>query len=130
MFPFVLAFALTTATVPESPQPDLMAAKNWVTLVDAKRWNDSWAAAGTLFRSQMPQPRWASTIAPVRDPLGAVTSRALKSVTTTKSLPGAPDGDYEVVQFQTSFTNKAAATETVVLSHEASGWKVDGYFIR
>ena len=99
-------------------------------LVDAKRWNDSWAAAGTLFKSQMPQPRWASTIAPVREPLGAVSSRALKDVTTSKSLPGAPDGEYEVVQFQTSFAHKPEATETVVLAHEAAGWKVDGYFIR
>jgi hypothetical protein len=54
----------------------------------------------------------------------------LKGITRSKSLPGAPDGDYEVVQFQTSFANKAIATETVVLSHEASGWKVDGYFIK
>lgn len=130
MFSFVLAFALTAATVPDSRQPELIAANGWVTLVDAKRWNDSWAAAGILFRSQMPQTRWASTIEPVRDPLGAVTSRTLKSVMKTKSLPGAPDGDYEVVQFRTSFANKADATETVVLSREASGWKVDGYFIR
>jgi hypothetical protein len=41
-----------------------------------------------------------------------------------------PDGEYEVVQFETSFANKAAAVETVVLSREKSGWKVDGYFIR
>jgi hypothetical protein len=54
----------------------------------------------------------------------------VKVVTKAKSLPGAPDGDYEVVQFQTRFANKAAATETVVLSREATGWKVDGYFIR
>jgi hypothetical protein len=62
--------------------------------------------------------------------LGGVSSRVLKSATKSRSLPGAPDGEYVVVQFQTSFANKAAATETVVLSHEASGWKVDGYFIR
>lgn len=129
MFTILVALAVTGAQA-ESPQADVAAATNWVTLVDGKRWNDSWAAAGTLFQSQMAQARWASTIAPVREPLGAVSSRMLKSVTKSKSLPGAPDGEYEVVQFQTSFTNKAAATETIVLSHEASGWKVDGYFIR
>ena len=107
-----------------------MAANTWVGLVDAKRWNDSWATAGTLFKSQMPQARWTTTIAPVREPLGSVSSRALKGVTKSKTLPGAPDGEYEVVQFQTSFANKAAAIETVVLSREASCWKVDGYFIK
>jgi hypothetical protein len=68
-------------------------------------------------------------IAPVREPLGGVSSRVLKSATRSRSLPGAPDAEYLVVQFQTSFANKAA-TETVVLSHEASGWNVDDYFIR
>jgi uncharacterized protein DUF4019 len=130
MFGILVALALNTGSAPASLQPDLTSANTWVSLVDAKRWDDSWAAAGTLFKSQMPQARWASTIAPVREPLGEVSSRALKSVTKSKSLPGAPDGEYEVVEFQTSFANKAAATETVVLSHEASGWKVDGYFIR
>lgn len=130
MVSVLLALALSAGAEREIPPPDLTAANAWVGLVDAKRWNDSWAAAGTLFRSQMPQPRWASTIEPVRNPLGAVSSRSVKSVAKSRSLPGAPDGEYEVVQFQTSFANKAAAIETVVLSHEASGWKVDGYFIR
>lgn len=130
MFSVILALALTSANEPAASQPDLTAAVSWVRLVDAKRWDESWATAGTLFKSEMPQPRWASTIEPVREPLGAVSSRSLKSITKSKSLPSAPDGDYEVVQFQTSFANKAAATETVVLSREASGWKVDGYFIR
>ena len=130
MVSMLLALALAAGAEAPSQQADIIAANTWVGLVDAKRWNDSWATAGTLFKSQMPQPRWASTIAPVREPLGAVSSRVLKGVTKSKSLPGAPDGEYEIVQFQTNFANKAAATETVVLSREASGWKVDGYFIK
>ena len=130
MVSMFLALALAVGTGTASQQPDLQAANSWVGLVDAKRWDDSWAAAGTIFKSQMPQPRWATTIAPVREPLGPVSSRALKGVTKSKSLPGAPDGEYEIVQFETNFAKKAAAIETVVLSHEAAGWKVDGYFIK
>lgn len=130
MFIGLLALALTTASEPVAAQADLTAANSWVLLVDAKRWDESWDAAGALFKSRIPQTRWASTIQPVREPLGALSSRSLKSITKADALPGAPDGEYEVVQFQTSFANKGAAIETVVLSHEASGWKVDGYFIR
>ena len=130
MLSILVALAATASNQPSPGQADLNAAHAWVSLIDAKRWDESWNTAGTLFKSQMPQPRWASTIQPVRDPLGTVSSRSVKSVTKTKSLPGVPDGEYEVVQFQTNFSNKAAATETVVLSHEGSGWKVDGYFIR
>ena len=129
MLSILVALALT-ASEPSTGQPDLNAAHTWVSLIDAKRWDESWSTAGSLFKSQMPQPRWVATIQPVRVPLGAVSSRSVKSVTKTTSLPGAPDGEYEVVQFQTNFANKTGATETVVLSHEASGWKVDGYFIR
>ncbi|HEV2595216.1 MAG TPA: DUF4019 domain-containing protein [Sphingomicrobium sp.] len=130
MLSILLAFALGAQAEAPNPQPDLVAAKGWVRLIDAQRWEESWVAAGALFKSRVPELRWASTIEPVRQPLGAVSSRNVKSVTRSKSLPGAPDGDYEVVQFQTQFANKADATETVVLSREASGWKVDGYFIR
>ena len=126
----LLALAVAAGAEPASRQPDLNAANNWVALIDNRRWADSWTAAGTLFKSRMPQLNWASTIASIREPLGAVSSRAFKNVTESTSLPGAPDGEYEVMQFQTRFANKAAATETVVLSHEADGWKVDGYFIK
>lgn len=129
MLAFVLGLALAVRTVP-SEEPDMVAANSWIQLIDDWRWDDSWIAAGTLFKSQIPQPRWAATVAAVRAPLGTVSSRALKGVTKTRSLPGVPDGHYEVVQFQTSFSNKAFATETIVLSRETAGWKVDGYFIR
>ena len=132
MISVVAALALSMAGNPmtDAAAADVTAAKAWVDLVDARRWDQSWAAAGTLFKSQMPQPRWAATVQPVREPLGAISARSLKSVTKANSLPGAPDGEYEVVQFQTSFAHKSDATETVVLAREPSGWKVDGYFIR
>jgi hypothetical protein len=130
MFSTLAALALATATQPAAAQGDLAAANAWLGLVDAKRWNDSWANAGTMFKSKLAEASWASTIQSVREPLGAVSSRSFKSRTKTSTLPGVPDGEYEVVQFQTSFAKKALATETVVLSHEPSGWKVDGYFIR
>jgi len=130
MFSIILGLVLAAGAEPTSEQPEMAVANSWVQLVDKQRWDDSWTAAGTLFKTQMPQTRWASTIASVRVPLGPVSSRVVRAVTKPKSLPGAPDGDYEVVQFDTSFANKAVSTETVVLSREATGWKVDGYFIR
>jgi hypothetical protein len=65
-----------------------------------------------------------------RGPLGAVSSRTFQIENRTRTLPGVPDGDYEVVQFQTNFAKKSGATETVFLAREGTGWKVNGYFIR
>ncbi len=59
-----------------------------------------------------------------------MTSRALVSLVKTTSLPGVPDGQYELLGFHSSYARKSDATETVFLAHETSGWKVDGYSIR
>ncbi len=51
--------------------------------------------------------------------------------TFTRTVPGAPDGEYVVIQFDTQFENKAAAVETVTPMREKDGsWRVSGYFIK
>lgn len=131
MISIALAMALAPTAASEAAcGSEPKAASAWVSLIDAKRWDESWTSAGSLFRSRMPEANWASAIQPVRDPLGPVSSRSMLNVTNATSLPGAPDGNYQVVQFKTTFANKKDATETVVLACEPLGWKVDGYFIR
>jgi len=134
-----LTLAVHPAAAPSSPPPpaDVVStrsvpipASEWVSMLDRRAWDQSWDAAGTVFRSQMPKARWPATAAAVRDPLGPVSSRSVRSVTRTASLPGVPAGDYQLVEFATDFANKRGAVETVVLSREASGWRVNGYFVR
>jgi len=105
-------------------------ARAWVLLLDGRHWAETWRSAGTIFKTQMPEARWPSVIEPVRRPLGAVSSRSFLNATATTSLPGAPAGEYQIIQFTSVFATKPGAIETVVLAHEPSGWKVDGYFIR
>lgn len=105
------------------------AALDWAALVDAGRWDDSWRAAAAIFRSQVTAQQWAESVRPVRQPLGAVASRTVQSVTRTTTLPGAPAGEYEVVLLETSFAQRTAI-ETVVMMRENGSWKVSGYFIR
>jgi hypothetical protein len=69
-------------------------------------------------------------MAGVRKPLGAVVSRQVKSKTYTTSLPGAPDGEYVVIKYDTSFENKRASVETVTPMRDSDGtWRVSGYYI-
>ena len=105
-------------------------ARAWVSLLDGQHWAETWRSAGIIFKTQMPEARWPSVIEPVRRPLGAVSSRSFLNATATTSLPGAPAGEYQIIQFTTAFATKPGAIETIVLAHEPSGWKVDGYFIR
>jgi hypothetical protein len=60
-----------------------------------------------------------------------VLERRLISARYATSLPGAPDGEYVVIQYKTRFANKKNAIETVTPMKQRSGhWRVSGYYIR
>jgi hypothetical protein len=120
---FALALAAASPTAPQE-------AAGWVSLIDNGAYDQSWSRAGSLFKARIGEADWSKTIEPTRKPLGAILSRTLDGEQAAKSLPGAPDGDYDIVRFNTEFANKHAAVETVVLRREADGWKVNGYFIK
>jgi len=132
----LLATATLTSRVPAKAQqkPQDLAQKSadtWLALTDSGKFAESWDEASQLFKSAITKQQWASTLKGVRDPLGKVLSRKFKSATYTKTLPGVPDGEYVVVQFETSFEHKATATETVTPVLDKDGkWRVSGYFIR
>lgn len=116
------------ATAPSSAS--LPSARSWVALLDNQDWSESWRQSGTLFRSQISQEGWAASIRPVRTSLGFVSSRTFNKVTKANTLPGAPPGEYELLEFNVNFINKNGVIETVVMAREKSGWKVVGYFVR
>jgi hypothetical protein len=67
----------------------------------------------------------------VRKPLGKVIKRSVKSKQYATSLPGAPDGEYVIIQYETSFEKKKVSIETVTPMLEKDGkWRVSGYYIK
>ncbi len=107
------------------------AALQWLALIDAGNFDTSWDEAADIFQQHIAKAAWASAAANARAPLGAVISRKLTSARYAKTLPGAPDGNYVVIQFATRFEHKADATEFVTPARAKDGsWKVSGYFIR
>lgn len=107
------------------------AARAWLALVDAEKYGQSWNEAALLFRSAVMKVEWERAVKATRAPLGPVKSRVFKSANFTRSLPGAPDGEYVVIQFDTQFANKASVIETVTPTRDKDGaWRVSGYYIR
>jgi len=107
------------------------AAKDWLALIDQGHYAESWQEASSLFQAAVSQDQWVEMAAATRAPLGAVQSRVVDTATFTTELPGAPDGAYVIILFQTSFLNKKAAVETVTPMRDDDGtWHVAGYFIR
>jgi hypothetical protein len=106
------------------------AAKTWVEIVDAKDYAQSWNTASVFFQSHISQAQWEKAAQPAREPLGTLVSRSVASADFATALPGAPDGQYVVIKFNTKFTNKAAATETVTMMLDNGSWKSAGYYVR
>ena len=66
-----------------------------------------------------------------RKPFGKLdVAHARSSSRARTELPGAPDGDYAIIEFDTKFANGKQATEQVIWTLEADDvWRVAGYFI-
>jgi hypothetical protein len=108
-----------------------VAAKQWLALVDQGQYVESWGTAASYFKNAVPEKQWVQSMKGARQPLGKMISRRLKSAICTTSLPGAPDGQYVVIQYATSFENKASAVETVTpMRGPDKQWRVSGYFIK
>lgn len=112
-------------------QEAIAAADAWLTVVDGERYAESWDQAASYFKGAVGNDQWQAQVGAVRKPLGKLVSRKLKSKQFTTTLPGAPDGKYVVIQYDTAFENKAAAVETVTPMADTDGkWRVSGYYIR
>jgi hypothetical protein len=107
------------------------AAIGWLQLLDAGDASATWASASAAFKAALTSAQWRQALQGARTPLGAVRTRRAKSTRFTRSLPGAPDGQYAVLEFDTAFENKTVAVETLTAVLESDGvWRVGGYFIR
>jgi Protein of unknown function (DUF4019) len=118
-------------TNPAAEKAATAAAEKWLAEVDNGQYAQSWQDASVIFQSGVSEQKWESAVEAVRNPLGDLVSRKLKSAQYATQLPGAPDGQYVVMQFETSFANKKAAIETVTFMLDKDGqWKAAGYFIK
>jgi hypothetical protein len=115
----------------EAERMATVAAESWLVLLDEGKFAESWTQAASLFKRAVPQKQWESAVGMQRRPLGRFESRTLIQQSYATSLPGAPDGKYVVIQYQTDFTKRKGAVETITPMLDEDGtWRVSGYFIK
>ncbi len=109
----------------------IAAAEKWLAGIDAGVYAESWNAAAASFQHALTADAWAASLAEARQPMGRLVSRKIRSTRLTKSLPGAADGNYLIIEFDAAFEKKNAAVETVTFELESDQqWRASGYFIR
>ena len=107
------------------------AAESWLKLTDVGNADASWDQAAKLFKGAITKEKWTQALAGVRPPLGKVVSRKLTSRKYAEKVPGAPDGKYVTIQYETVFEKKPSAVESITPMLDPDGvWRVSGYFIR
>ena len=130
---FILILAFVQPLVADSTK-ELNAQKAsdaWLSMVDEGKYAEIWQNTSSYFKNVVDEDQWEKALNSVRRPLGEILSRKAISQNYTKTLPGAPDGEYVVIQYKSSFRNKASAIETVTPSLEKDGiWRVSGYYIK
>ena len=135
IFMLVLCLALwggfAAAQGAEKEKAALAAAQDWLSMVDSEDYRMSWKQAAEYFRNAVTDEQWVQSLNAVRKPLGKLISRKVQSTIYRTSLPGAPDGEYVIIQFKTAFENKRSAVETVTPMLDKDGsWRISGYFIK
>ena len=126
----VLALASLSAPAAAPPAPaaaateaaPVIAARQFLALVDARDWDGSWNATGQAFKALNSSAKWADVAARVHGPLGAAGSRALISA----DYAPAPPYGYWVVKFRSRYAGKSEAIETLSLAQEGEAWRVVG----
>ncbi len=106
------------------------AAKVFLSMVDRGEYVQSWEQASSLFAERIPKEDWVEGISRFRPTFGAVQERTLKGSHFARSLPGAPDGEYVLILFTSTFEQKVSAVETITMMLDVDKqWRAAGYYI-
>ena len=106
------------------------AATEWLALLDAGEYEESWREAASAFQDAVTPAVWETSLNDARSPFEPFGERTLTSSQQLTDPPGAPAGDYVLLQYSTEVSGDRTVTETVVPMKEGDAWKVSGYNVQ
>ena len=107
------------------------AAAKWLKLMDEGKDAESWDELAATLQAVIPRQLWIGSTAPARRIMGGLVSRTVNSKQYATTLPGLPDGEYVMIQYNSVFEKKKAAMEVITVAKQEDGtWRVSGYFIQ
>ena len=127
------AFGASSSYPKVKPDPQAVAVANkWLSVFDAGNYSEAYAMFPARVRSagDAVEKQWVGSQRAKKTPLGRTLSRQFVEAYFARTLPGSPDGYYELLMYKTSFQHKAQATEGVTLTKESCHWQVSGYRVK
>lgn len=102
----------------------------WLDLIDHGKFDESWIATAVVLQETITQKEWTADLAVRQPKLGRTIMRERKSESYSKTLRGAPTGDYVIITYLTKFEKIPLVEETLAVAKDAIGqWHVAGYDI-
>lgn len=103
----------------------------WLDLIDHGKFDQSWMAAAVVLQEVITQKQWSADLAARQPKLGRTIMRERKKESYSKTLRGAPTGDYVIVTYLTKFEKSPLVEETLAVARDGMGqWHVAGYDIQ
>ncbi len=115
----------------DKTSPAKGAAEAWLKIVDSGNYAQSWDEAANLMKTTVAKEQWQQILDSNRAPLGSVISRKLTSAEYREGIPGAPAGQYVVLQYDSTFEHRSSVIETAAPTLDKDGtWRVSLYYIK
>jgi aspartokinase-like uncharacterized kinase len=111
-------------------QNSIIAAKEFLYLVDTEEYAKSWEVTSDLLKDLLDKSSWHEQITKIRSFLGPIIERMQPDITYTDSASDVPQGEYVVMTFVSRFELRERVIETLTLMlSENEEWQVVGYFL-
>ena len=105
-------------------------AVEFLQLIDAEKYGDSWQMAATLMKEKVTEQEWVDKLTKARTLSGALLERVKKSASYSPTAQDSPDGEYISLTFDSKYQRAETVSEYVTVMLEDGHWKVAGYFIQ
>lgn len=128
---FMIAFPILN----EKPDTEKAAkatvvAMEFLQLVDADKYAESWQMAAGLMKERVAEKDWVEKLTKSRTRSGALLERVEKDASYSTSAKDSPEGEYISLTFTSRFQRAESVAEYVTVMLEEGHWKVAGYFIQ
>src|ERR1035441_1603741 len=90
----------------EKEQKAVKIAEAWLQLVDNGNYAQGWLEAASYFKEAVSESQMEEAFKIARKPFGKIVTRQVKNSQYMTSVPGGPEGEYFVIQFNATFENK------------------------
>ncbi|HEX3632538.1 MAG TPA: DUF4019 domain-containing protein [Casimicrobiaceae bacterium] len=104
---------------------------HWLGLIDHGKFDESWTATAVVLQETITQKEWSADLTARQPKLGRMIMRERKTENYSKTLRGAPTGDYVILTYLTKFEKAPLVEETLAVAKDGIGqWHVAGYDIK